>query len=267
MTAAALPTIAIGDRRLEYVRHAGDPARPAVVMLHEGLGAARHWRDLPATLAAATGATVIAYSRAGYGGSSPLPDGDDPRGPRRGLRRPDFMHREADDVLPPLLAALGVVRPVLVGHSDGGSIALLHARRHPVAAVIAIAPHVFVEPCSIAAITAAREAYLHGDLRARLARHHADVDGAFWGWNDVWLSAEFRPWDIVADLATVEAPVLAIQGDADPYGTMAQVEAIARACPRTTILPIAGAGHAPHRDRPDQVLPAIVDAVRRAALG
>ncbi|MBL8624074.1 MAG: alpha/beta hydrolase [Myxococcales bacterium] len=262
-----MDALTIGEARLEYVRHAGDPARPAVVMLHEGLGAARQWRDLPATLAAATGATVIAYSRAGYGGSSPLPDGDDPRGPRRGLRRPDFMHREADLVLPPLLAALGVARPVLIGHSDGGSIALLHARRHPVAAVIAIAPHVFVEPCSIDAITAAREAYLHGDLRARLARHHADVDGAFWGWNDVWLSSEFRAWDIVADLATVAAPVLAIQGDADPYGTMAQVEAIARACPRTTLLRVAGAGHAPHRDRPDQVLPAIADAVRDAALG
>lgn len=262
-----METIAVGAHRLEYVRHPGDPARPAVVMLHEGLGAAGHWRDLPATLAAATGATVIAYSRAGYGGSSPLPDGVDPRGPRRGLRRPDFMHREADDVLPALLDALDVSRPVLLGHSDGGSIALLHARRHPVAAVIAIAPHVFVEPCSIAAITAAREAYLHGDLRARLARHHADVDGAFWGWNDVWLSDGFRAWDIVADLTTVTAPVLAIQGDADPYGTMAQVEAIARACPRTALLPIAGAGHAPHRDRPDQVRPAIVQAVRDAALG
>jgi pimeloyl-ACP methyl ester carboxylesterase len=262
-----MDAIAIGDQRLEYVRHVGDPTRPAVVMLHEGLGAAGHWRDLPARLAAATDATVIAYSRVGYGGSTPLPDGDDPRGPRRGLRRPDFMHREADDVLPPLLAALGVARPVLLGHSDGGSIALLHARRHPVAAVIAIAPHVFVEACSIDAITVAREAYLHGDLRARLARHHADVDGAFWGWNDVWLSAAFRAWNIVGDLASITAPVLAIQGDADPYGTMAQVEAIASACPRTTIAPIAGAGHAPHRDRPDQVLPAIIAAVRDAAVG
>ncbi len=262
-----MDAIAVGDQRLEYVRHPGDPARPAVVMLHEGLGAVGHWRDLPATLAAATGATVIAYARAGYGGSTPLPDGDDPRGPRRGLRRPDFMHREADDVLPPLLAALGVARPVLLGHSDGGSIALLHARRHPVAAVIAIAPHVFVEACSIDAITVAREAYLHGDLRARLARHHADVDGAFWGWNDVWLSAAFRAWNIVGDLASITAPVLAIQGDADPYGTMAQVEAIAGACPRTTIVPVASAGHAPHRDRPDQVLPAIIAAVRDAAVG
>jgi pimeloyl-ACP methyl ester carboxylesterase len=166
------------------------------------------------------------------------------------------MHREAWEVLPALLARLGIERPVLVGHSDGGTIALLHASRFPVAACVVMAPHVMVEDVSVAAIAQARDAYASG-LRERLARYHDDVDSAFWQWNDVWLSDAFRAFDIREDCRRVTAPLLAIQGEDDPYGTLAQIDDIATRAPQTRLLKLPACGHSPHKDRPDDVTTAI----------
>ena len=242
--------------RLEWRRidaPSAAPARAPLVFLHEGLGSVALWRDWPDTLCRATGRAGFVYSRRGYGRSDPVPD-------VRGAGRlgPDYMHREAWEVLPALLTAWGLDRPVLVGHSDGGTIALLHASRHPVTACVVMAPHVIVEPVSVQAITEAREAYEGGDLRARLARHHADVDSAFWQWNDIWLSEAFRAFDIRPECRSITAPLLAIQGEDDPYGTMAQIDDIAAALPGATRLKLAACGHSPHRDQPEAVNAAIV---------
>jgi pimeloyl-ACP methyl ester carboxylesterase len=200
---------------------------------------------------------VVAYSRIGYGKSDTLPDGNDPLGARRNLRRPDFMHREAFDVLPALLASLGIERPVLFGHSDGGSIALLYASRHPLTGLIVMAPHVKVEEISIDSIEAARTAWETTDLPAKLAKYHDDAEGAFRGWNDAWLSPAFRDWNIEAELPLIKAPILAIQGEDDQYGTLYQIEEIARRNPRTRLFKIPECGHSPHRDHPDIVLGAV----------
>jgi len=196
----------------------GAADRPMLVFLHEGLGSIGLWRTFPADVRAALGGVgMVVYSRHGYGRSAAVPE----------ARTVDYMHREALDVLPALLAELGVARPVLVGHSDGASIALIHAGAgHPVAGVVVIAPHVFVEPESIAGIEAAGVAYATTDLRDKLARHHDDVDATFRGWNDVWLSPAFRSWNIEAWLPGIAAPVLAVQGVDDAYGTLAQLDAI-----------------------------------------
>jgi pimeloyl-ACP methyl ester carboxylesterase len=172
---------------------------------------------------------------------------------------PDYMHREALEVLPRLLAVLGMQAPVLLGHSDGGSIALLYAADHPVTACVVMAPHVIVEDVSVASIAQARAAYESGDLRDRLARHHADVDGAFWQWNDVWLSPAFRAFDIRAQCRRITAPLLAIQGEQDPYGTLRQIEGItpARGALSTQVLP--NCGHSPQRDQPEKTREAIVE--------
>ncbi len=162
------------------------------------------------------------------------------------------MHREAWEVLPALLTRLGIERPVLVGHSDGGTIALLHASRHPVHACIVMAPHVIVEAVSVASITQAREAYARG-LRERLARYHEDVDVAFWQWNDVWLSEDFRAFDIREECRRITVPLLAIQGEDDPYGTMVQIEEIAARAPQTRLLRLPACGHSPHKDQPEAV--------------
>jgi pimeloyl-ACP methyl ester carboxylesterase len=167
------------------------------------------------------------------------------------------MHHEALQVLPELLRLLEIERPVLLGHSDGGTIALLHASQHPVEACIVIAPHVMVEDVSIRAIEAAREAYLHGPLRERLAPYHAHVDTAFWQWNDIWLAPAFRGYDIRPEVARIQAPLLAIQGEDDPYGTLAQIEDIARAAPQTQLLKLPACGHSPHRDQSAKVMQAI----------
>ncbi|HEX8908425.1 MAG TPA: alpha/beta hydrolase, partial [Anaeromyxobacteraceae bacterium] len=242
--------------------------RAPLVFLHEGLGSVAMWRDWPDRLCAATGRAGVVYSRQGYGRSDPTPDvrgepaeGD---GGRSGRLRPDYMHREALDVLPALLRRLGLVRPVLVGHSDGGTIALLHASRHPVAACVVLAPHVIVEEVSLRSIERAREAYTKGDLRARLSRYHADVDIAFWQWNDVWLSPEFRAFDIREDCRRIQAPLLAIQGVDDPYGSMAQLHDIAAAAPHARLVEVADCGHSPHRDQPDAVTAAIAGFLRFA---
>lgn len=229
---------------------------PTVVFLHEGLGSVSAWRGFPARLAEAVGCGALVYSRAGYGGSDAA---DLPRGV-------DFMHREAD-VLAGVLAAAGVRRAVLFGHSDGASIALLHAARHPdgpVRGLVLEAPHVFVEDVSVASIAAITETYRTTDLRARLARHHADVDGAFLGWSDVWLLPAFRAWDVTGDLPRVRVPALVVQGTADAYGTWAQVDAIARGlgAPVETRA-LDGCGHAPHAERPDEVLAAAAPFIRR----
>ena len=252
-----MPFIDVLGTGIEYTRHSGAGNRATVVMLHEGLGSVSMWRDFPARVAATTAHTVIAYSRSGYGKSEPLPDGDDPAGPRRNLRQPDFMHREAFEMLPALLSELGIERPVLFGHSDGGTIALLYASRHPTTGVVVMAPHVKVEDVSIASIIEARTAWETTDLPQKLARHHDDPEGAFRGWNDIWLHPDFRDWNIEADLPLIKAPILAIQGEDDQYGTLYQIEEIARRNIRTRLFKIPECKHSPHRDQPEVVLSAV----------
>lgn len=250
------------DLSLEVLQIGAPQAgHPTLVFLHEGLGSVAMWRDWPARLCERLGYAGLVYSREGYGCSSPH---GDVRGPSRlegqrhlGRWQPDYMHREALQVLPALLQALQIERPVLLGHSDGGTIALLHATHHPVAGCIVMAPHVMVEEVSVRSIEAARSAFEHGGLRDRLAPYHDDVDGAFWQWNDVWLSEAFRRYDIRNEIAAIRAPLLAIQGENDPYGTMAQIDDVARAVPHTRLVKLPDCGHSPHRDQPEAVVQAV----------
>jgi pimeloyl-ACP methyl ester carboxylesterase len=230
--------------------------RPALVFLHEGLGSLGLWRSFPADVRRACGARqLLVYSRRGYGHSAPAP-----------LPRPvSYMHDEADDVLPAVLDRFGIDVPVLVGHSDGASIALLYAGAgRPVHALVLLAPHVFVEDRSIEGIEAARRAYREGDLAPRLARHHDDPDATFRGWNDAWLSPAFRTWNIEDRLGAITCPVLLVQGAADPYGTIAQLDAIERgvagSC-RRVVLP--GIGHTPHLDAPAETRAVVSEFVRQ----
>lgn len=240
---------------IEVHRIAGPPAGrlAPIVFLHEGLGSVAMWRDWPAQVCDAAGRAGIVYSRRGYGRSEPVPD---VRG--GGRLGTDYMHREAFDVLPELLRQLGIAAPVLLGHSDGGTIALLYASRYPVSACVVMAPHVIVEDCSVESIAAAREAYRSGGLRERLQRYHSDVDCAFWQWNDIWLDPAFRHFDIRAECRRIAAPVLAIQGEQDPYGTLRQILEIdpAGAIVRE-VLPQCG--HSPHRDQPDRSRQAVAE--------
>ena len=220
------------------------------MFLHEGLGSVALWRDFPARLLRATGYNGLVYSRAGYGNSQPL----------KRSRSPHYMHEEALEVLPRVLEQHGIVRPILFGHSDGGSIALIFAGdgRWEVDALILEAPHVFVEEVSVQGNAGARAAYETGALRERLSRYHADVDGAFYGWNDIWLHPDFRDWNIEASLRAIAVPMLLIQGAADEYGSFAQADAI-RAGVRAahvTELRIADCGHAPHGEDPGAVIAA-----------
>ncbi|HYF20947.1 MAG TPA: alpha/beta hydrolase [Ramlibacter sp.] len=228
--------------------------RAPIVFLHEGLGSVAMWRDWPQQVCRATGRAGAVFSRRGYGASDPVPD---VRG--AGRLAPDYMHREAWEVLPALLGQLGMGSPVLLGHSDGGSIALLHASRHPVAACVVMAPHVVVEDVSIRSIEQARDAYLQGGLRERLARYHQDVDCAFWQWNDAWLDPAFRAFDIRPDCRRITAPVLAIQGVDDPYGTLAQIEQIAPTAGPFETFVVERCGHSPHKDQPEAVTQRIVE--------
>ncbi len=242
------------------VAHIPGPADKApLLFLHEGLGSVAMWRQRgglwPQALCEASGRAGWMYSRRGYGRSDPIPD---VRGPwsdgsvwTRGRHQPDYMQREAERVLPQLIQALGIPAPVLVGHSDGATIALLHAATHPVAGCVVMAPHVTVEAVALEAIRQARRAYEAGDLRERLLRYHADVDNAFWQWNDVWLSEAFRSFDIRDACRRIRDPLLVIQGDADEYGTLAQVEETARAVPHAQTCVLPACGHSPHRDQPD----------------
>lgn len=238
--------VVAGGKRLETVRYARDPERATIVLLHEGLGSIALWRDLPERLADSTGRSVVAYSRYGYGWSDALTQ----------KREPEYMHDEAQQVLPELLAALEIERPVLFGHSDGASIALIFAGTFADAttALVLEAPHVFVEELSLRSIAAAGDAWERAGLRDRLARYHADVDGAFRGWNDVWLDPRFRAWNIESYAADVRCPTLLVQGDADEYGTLEQLERIAARVPATQTFVVPQAGHSPHRDSPDAVL-------------
>ena len=247
-------TLLAGDQRLEYAWHGPGPAdAPTLVFLHEGLGCVSMWRDFPSALAAETGCGALVYSRAGHGGSDPVP-----------LPRPlGYMHDEGLIHLPRVLDAAGIERALLVGHSDGGSISLIHASTPAasprVIGLLLEAPHVFVEDCAIRAIEVARDRFLHGDLRARLERHHGpNVDVAFWGWNRAWLDPDFRRWNIESYLPTIAAPVLVVQGVDDPYGTLEQVDAIERgtAGPVERCI-VAACGHSPHRDGRDVTLAAM----------
>jgi pimeloyl-ACP methyl ester carboxylesterase len=248
-------TIVAAGHRLEHAWHGPPPDRaPTLVFLHEGLGSVGGWREFPARLAERTGLGALVYSRLGYG-----------RSERVTLPRPlRYMHDEALASLPEVLDAAGVRSCVLFGHSDGGSIALVFAgsglpQAERVRAMVLEAPHVFVEDLSITSIRAARDAYRAGDLRERLARRHDDVDGAFRGWNDAWLDPGFRSWNIEEYLPRVRVPSLVVQGEDDPYGTLAQVDAIARQSGGpVTRLVLAACGHAPHRDRPGDVEAAVV---------
>jgi pimeloyl-ACP methyl ester carboxylesterase len=249
--------LTIGDATLEYRLAGATDAPPAIVMLHEGLGSAALWGDFPDKLAAATGVGVFAYSRAGYGASSPV-----------ALPRPlTYMHDEAAAVLPAVFDAIGFRRGLLLGQSDGASIAAIYAgstQDHRVRGLVLIAPHFIVEEVSVAAIRDAKAAYEGGDLKARLARWHTNVDVAFRGWNDAWLDPAFRSWDISDALAYIRVPVQIVQGENDQYGTIRQVE-IARTecyCP-VEVAMMAGAGHAPQRERPNVTLDMIAGFANR----
>jgi pimeloyl-ACP methyl ester carboxylesterase len=254
MTLAPSGFLRIGDADLEYRMIGPQPTEaPTIVMLHEGLGSAALWGDFPDRLQAATGAGVLVYSRAGYGASSPAL-----------LPRPlDYMHIEALEVLPKLLARIGFRRGLLLGHSDGASIAAIYAggiQDHRVRALALIAPHFVVEDISVASIAEIKTAYETTELRTKLARWHNDVDNAFYGWNGAWLDPKFRNWDISEYLAFIRVPIAIIQGADDQYGTMRQVE-IAQDecyCPVDVTI-IAGAGHQPHREAPDAMLNAVAE--------
>jgi len=234
---------------------------PLLVFLHEGLGSVELWRDWPQQLCDAGGFRGLVYSRPGYGRSTPRP---------RNEKWPvDFMHTQAREVLPALLREVGVDAaadpPWLIGHSDGGSIALIHAAGFPecVAGLVVLAPHVFVEDVSIRSIERARDTYLTTDWKVKLARYHDDPDSAFWGWNDIWLDPAFRSWNIEGILPAITKQVLAVQGEDDDYGTMAQVDSIARHVRQAQLLKLAACGHSPQRDQPQRVIQAALDFIAR----
>lgn len=227
---------------------------PALVLLHEGLGSVAHWKDFPCLLAEATGAEVFVFSRYGHGGSDELTE----------PRPVSYMHREAQIVLPEILRQANINRPVLLGQSDGASIAIIYSGTFPdsPAGIILEAPHVFVEDMTIASIAQAREAYNQTDLPQRLARYHAKVHSLFWGWNDVWLDPAFRNWNIESSLDHIRCPVLVLQGVRDEYGSAEQVAAIQRKIPAAEAMILDNCGHAPHRDQCAATLSAICRFMR-----
>lgn len=250
-----MPFVVAAGRKLEYEWIEGEQDKPALVFLHEGLGSIRQWREFPAQVAAATGCAALVYNRYGYGDSDVLAE------PRAA---PRFMHDEALVSLPKVLANLGIGTPILVGHSDGASIALIYAGAgNPVHAIAALAPHVFVEDISLRSIEEAKRTFESTDLPQRLARYHRDARKTFYLWNDAWLDPEFRHWNIEEYLPGIRCPLLLIQGEEDEYGTTAQVDAIARqvggAC---RVLKLAACGHSPHRDRPEATLDAVAAFVQ-----
>lgn len=257
---AAQGFVEVGGRRLECACHGPAPdTAPTLVLLHEGLGCTALWRDVPARLAAATGCGVFAYSRAGYGQSDPAP-----------LPRPlDYMTREAVDVLPGVLGAIGFQRGVLIGHSDGATIAAEYAGRlrdPRLAGLVLIAPHFFTEPAGLAEIAAARQAYVTTELKGRMAKYHRDPDNAFFGWNDAWLAEGFRAWNVADVIDHWQVPCLAIQGAADQYGTLAQIREIeARSPAPVETLILDGIHHAPHLEAPEATGAAIAAFCARVA--
>jgi pimeloyl-ACP methyl ester carboxylesterase len=239
----------LAGTRIEFARWSGGERRLPILLLHEGLGSVALWKQFPGLLAAATERDVIAWSRQGHGWSDPISS----------ARAPDYMHREAE-LLPALHAALGIERAHWLGHSDGGSIALIGASRFPDLAVSLIleAPHVFVEELTVASIAAIGAAYPESDMGERMKRYHADPDHIFARWNDIWLDPAFRDWNIEAQLPQVRAPALLIQGIDDEYGTMVQLDRIADVLPAVDRLELAACGHSPHRD----CEAAVIEAVR-----
>src|ERR1700757_164522 len=223
---------------IEVAEIAGDSASRPLVLLHEGLGSIGLWREFPEALAAATARRVITYSRFGHGQSDP------PSAPRTA----SFFHEEALEVLPLLLDRLGAPGAHLVGHSDGGSIALIHAAHHTVSGLVLLAPHVFVEDITVQSIRDTREEYLHGDLRERMGRRHADPAKALWGWCDIWLDPEFRSWSLEPELDLLSAPALLIQDREDPYGTLDQLERIEAHSRGPTERLVLPGGHSLHRE-------------------
>ncbi len=249
----------VDGTQLEVKQIAGSGTLAPLVFLHEGLGSVAQWTqrglDWPQAVCKATGRAGVVYSRRGYGQSDPVPA-------VRNYLQPDYMHDEAWKVLPGLLGVLGIQNPVLLGHSDGATIALLHASRFPVTACVAMAPHVLVEDISVTAIAGAKSMFESGGLRERLAKYHADVDGAFWQWNDVWLSEAFRSFDIRAECTAITAPLLLVQGLDDEYGSMLQLDEIANAAPHARQLRLADCGHSPQRDQPHKTIEAIADFLK-----
>ncbi len=260
MTAHAAIVVDGESLDIEHRFIEGAAAAPLVLFLHEGLGSVSMWRDFPDRLCAADGLRGLVFSRPGYGSSTPRPHG------RRW--QPDFMHRQARDVVPAFLAAVGVDTlrdpPWLFAHSDGGSIALIHAASFPgrIAGAVVVAPHIVVEQLSVDSIATTRETFRSTDLRDKLGRHHVDVESAFWGWNDIWLDPAFRDWTIEGLLPSIACPVLAIQGVDDEYGTMAQIDGIHAALPKTRLVKLDQCGHSPHRDRPEAVIDETVRFIR-----
>ena len=250
-------SVVAGGVTLETMRWEGVVESPTLVLLHEGLGCVALWRGFPAALAGATGLPVVAYSRAGYGQSGPA-----------ALPRPvDYMTREALDVLPQVLDAIGPGPVILLGHSDGATIAAEYAGRvadRRVRGVILMAPHFFTEPMGLSEIARARDVFDAGDLGARMARYHRDPVATFRGWNDAWLNPDFRAWDVTEVIDTLRVPVLAIQGRQDQYGTLAQVEVVeARSYAPVDLLVLDSCRHAPHEDQPQAVLAAIAEFCAR----
>jgi pimeloyl-ACP methyl ester carboxylesterase len=249
----------LGGMRLEYRMIGPRPdAAPTLVVLHEGLGCVGMWGDFPDRLQEATGCGVFVYSRAGYGQSSPV-----------ALPRPvSFMHDEARETLPRLLDAIGFQRGLLVGHSDGASIAAIYAgstQDHRIGGLVLMAPHFIVEDISVASIAEVHKSYETTDLRAKLARWHAHVDVAFRGWSETWLDPHFRTWDLTDELAHIRVPILIVQGEHDQYGTVRQVEIAQQECYcPVEVLMLAEAKHAPHREARDKTLAAVADFCRRA---
>lgn len=257
ISVANMTKIEVNGQQLEGKWFGAVSAGPTIVMLHEGLGSISAWRDFPDALASATGMRVFAYSRAGYGGSSPVP-----------LPRPaDYLHREAIDVLPGVLHSIGFERGILLGHSDGGSIAAIYAgsiQDHRVRGLVLIEPHFFVEQMNIDAIRKIAVEYRTTSLRERLARHHRDVDNAFDGWKDGWLNPEFSAMDLRPELAHIRVPILILKGEHDPYSSIAQIE-VAQAetyCPVEGVV-IPNAGHTPQRDQPEITLKLITSFLDR----
>lgn len=258
-----MPFVEVDGEVLEYLLipapHSDRPARPTLVFLHEGLGSVALWRGFPARLAQATACRTLLWSRLGYGHSAPLAV----------PRTPAYLHQEARQRLPSLLAALAIERPLLIGHSDGASIALIYAATlpAPVAGLVVLAPHVFVEERALAGIRRAGEGYAkNSEQRQKLGRYHRDPDAVFHAWHDIWLAPEFRSWDIRDRLAAISCPLLAIQGEDDEYATMRQIDCIAEVVADVELLKLADCRHSPHRDQPHAVVEAIARFVDRVAL-
>jgi pimeloyl-ACP methyl ester carboxylesterase len=232
---------------------------PLVVFLHEGLGSLSAWKDFPQRLCDSGAFRGLVFSRPGYGRSTPR-EADE-------FWDVDYLHRQAKEVLPALFAALGIAdeKPWLFGHSDGGSIALIYAATFPdrLAGAVLVAPHIVVEDISVESIAQTRSAYAETDLRQRLAKHHADPDSAFWGWNRIWLHPPFKHWTIEAELPRISCPLLAVQGTDDEYGTLAQVRGIQQVLPQTELLELPDCGHAVHKDQPEALIHAATTFIAR----